>query len=407
MKEIEQAFIATIIKNPELYDNYLVFIPDSEVFEVQTTRILWESIQQCRDNNTAIEPSILSHLSSGVVSTEYIASIVKHANKDNLEKYASILFNSYIKRKLVADINKVLERGKDLAAPELLMETMNTVETLMNIDPNADTSGKALIPKSTPRIIDGDNIVSYGLRFLDNIAGGGTRGEMMAIAARPGHGKTTTSVNLVKHMAEQGLTGQVFNREMSNIEFIKKLYVLESDILDLSMLRRRQLDQNVKDEIARLENVLVKKYDKIHFFDNIHDINGATSEILRKKPDFFIDDFVQMVSSEGTERKDKIHNIFMQYSRVAKRTKSHGIILSQMNREIERRVDLNPSLSDFADASEIEWFCETAVFLQHKHKYNHEEYPENILYVYCLKARYGKVGTYEVPFHGGKCKIGG
>jgi replicative DNA helicase len=213
------------------------------------------------------------------------------------------------------------------------------------------------------------------------------------------------SANLIKSLIEQGYTGIIFNREMSNEEFYKKLFVMESDVLTLADMRKRELDDSVKAELTRLEDILKKKYSNLYTFDNIPDDNGAVMEIRRKKPDFFIDDFIQMVQTSSETRKEGIRDIFLKYSSAVKAANTHGIIISQMNRDVEKRVSLVPQLSDFADASEIEWFCETAIFLQRPFMYDPDEYDEELLKAYCLKSRYGTVGTYNLKFDGLKCRI--
>ena len=58
--------------------------------------------------------------------------------------------------------------------------------------------------------------------MLDNMAGGMTRGEVTVIAGRPGHGKTTFTVNLIPRLVNQGLKVLVVSREMTEKELLKK-----------------------------------------------------------------------------------------------------------------------------------------------------------------------------------------
>ena len=65
-----------------------------------------------------------------------------------------------------------------------------------------------------------------------------TRGEISVIAGRPGHGKTTFSINLVKKLLDQGYKVLVLNREMTNEE-------IEHDEL---MIEYTGEDNNIDDD---------------------------------------------------------------------------------------------------------------------------------------------------------------
>ena len=66
---------------------------------------------------------------------------------------------------------------------------------------------------------------------LDTFAGGMTRKEITVLGGRPGHGKTTLVINIVKGLIEQGYRVMLFNREMSNTEMLKKMVVMDSNAL--------------------------------------------------------------------------------------------------------------------------------------------------------------------------------
>lgn len=406
MNRLEAPFIATLISYPNEIDKYEAFIPSPEVFKHQSHKEIWIAIKQLREQGIAIEPNIVAYRCENI-SQEFLNNLIKLANKSNLENYAKVVYDFYIKDLLEKEINNILTSRNKYTSDKMIELAFNKLDELASINPYQDNSGKFVIPEVSKKIRAGSNIIKYGIEFMDDIAGGGTRKEMIAIAARPGHGKTTLSANLVKSLIEAGHIGLVFNREMSNEEFYKKLYILDSKILGSSDLRKKELSEATLKELDKLTPLLQEKYKNLYTYDSIRNVSGAVAEIHRKKPDFFIDDFIQMVQSDETaiDRKDGIRNIFSAYSSACKRANSHGIIISQMNRGVESRIDRIPLLSDFADASEIEWFCETAIFLQHKFKYDWQEFPEDRIWAYCLKARYGKVGTYERHFNGEKCLI--
>ena len=75
------------------------------------------------------------------------------------------------------------------------------------------------------------NLIPFNLASLDAFAGGMTRKEITVLGGRPGHGKTTLVINIIKGLIEQGYKVMLFNREMSNTEMLKKMTVMDSNAL--------------------------------------------------------------------------------------------------------------------------------------------------------------------------------
>lgn len=46
------------------------------------------------------------------------------------------------------------------------------------------------------------NLIRTGYQGLDDLSGGMTRGELTIVGGRPGHGKTTFTINLIKSFIE-------------------------------------------------------------------------------------------------------------------------------------------------------------------------------------------------------------
>ena len=87
------------------------------------------------------------------------------------------------------------------------------------------------------KIYDVDATVKFGYGQLDAMTGGMTRGEISVIAGRPGHGKTTLAVNIVRRLIHQGYKVLVLNREMPNKEMMKKIMIMEAEGLSYYNLR--------------------------------------------------------------------------------------------------------------------------------------------------------------------------
>jgi replicative DNA helicase len=145
-------------------------------------------------------------------------------------------------------------------------------------------------------------------------------------------------------------------------------------------------------------------------YDDIRNLDDAMREIQREKPDVVVDDYIQLIKVEGRRHKDRrfeIEDILTEYKWVCKKEDCAGILVSQLNREIEKRIEPRPRIADFAESGTIEQTAETALLVFYGYNFNDEKYNRNEIEIICDKARYGKVGTYVMGFNGNKCKFYG
>jgi len=143
-------------------------------------------------------------------------------------------------------------------------------------------------------------------------------------------------------------------------------------------------------------------------YDDIRTLDDAMREIQREKPDVIIDDYIQLVKVKNKSNRDRrfeIEDILTEYKWVCKKQDCSAILVSQLNREIEKRLEPRPKMSDFSESGAIEQTAETALFVFYGYNFDDEKYDKHEIEVICDKARYGKVGTYVMGFNGSKCKF--
>jgi replicative DNA helicase len=264
-----------------------------------------------------------------------------------------------------------------------------------------------IIDEAKVNIKEGNNIISFGMDVLDYPAGGMTRKEITVLGGRPGHGKTTLMLNVLKSLIDQGLNVMLFNREMSNTEMIKKMCVLENNELLYSDVRRNKFDS--KSEVLmelQMEN-LKKKYKNLKMYDHIRSLSDTMSEIAKHKPDVIIDDYIQLIQADGSNegRRFEIEKIMQEYKWICKSENASAFLLSQLNREMDRRINPEPRMSDYSESGVIEQTAETAMFVFYGYNFDSQSYDRFESKIISAKARYGNVGSYMVGFNGNKCKF--
>ena len=143
----------------------------------------------------------------------------------NIESYAKIVWEKYIKRETIKSAHKLYSSGfikTDEKVEDILHNHQKLLTELLEIAPSKKKEIGSVINETIDTLKTGKNIIKFGYPQLDNIAGGMTRKEITVIGGRPGHGKTTLTLNIIYSLLAQGYRVMFFNREMSNVEVIKK-----------------------------------------------------------------------------------------------------------------------------------------------------------------------------------------
>ena len=219
----------------------------------------------------------------------------------------------------------------------------------------------------------------------------------------------------MKNMIDRGYKCMLFNREMSNVEMLKKLVVLESQSLSYSLVRSGICDDDEQvEDLEKAVEVVRQKYNKSNFlmFDNIRNFGQASSEVKKFKPDVVFDDYLQLIvpDSKISERRLQLEKIVHDYKWLSKNVNCATVLVSQLNRSLESRGNPVPRLSDLAESGAIEQAAENVFFTYYdykifKNKSLERGYGKDVIEVIAGKVRYGETGQVKMDYVGDKVKI--
>ena len=162
-----------------------------------------------------------------------------------------------------------------------------------------------------------------------------TRSEITVLGGRPGHGKTTMVINVVKRLLEQGFKVMLFNREMTNVEMMKKILVMENQKFSYEKIRKAKNIDNEIAEISLAKTELGEKYKNLIMHDDCKTLADAMKEIAKEKPDVVLDDYIQLIRTDNKNNKDRrfeIEDIMLDYKWICKKVNCSAILVSQLNR---------------------------------------------------------------------------
>lgn len=202
--------------------------------------------------------------------------------------------------------------------------------------------------------------IGTGFNDLDKMTSGLHGGEMIIIAARPSVGKTSLAMNIAEHAAiDERVPVGVFSLEMT----------AESLVLRMLCSRSRVNLRNVRDgflaerDFPKLTGAAGKLANAPLFID---DSSGLSILQLRAKArrmhqqygiKLFVIDYLQLLHStsrRAENRQQEIADISSGVKSLAKELNVPVIVLSQLNRELERDKSRKPRLSDLRESGSIE-----------------------------------------------------
>jgi replicative DNA helicase len=202
--------------------------------------------------------------------------------------------------------------------------------------------------------------VGTGFMDLDKMTSGLHAGEMIVIAARPSMGKTSLAMNIAEHVAiDERLPVGVFSLEMTAESLVLRMLCSRSRV-NLRSVRDGFLAER---DFPKLTGAAGKLAGAPLFIDD----TAALSILqLRAKArrmaqqygiKLFVVDYLQLLHStarRAENRQQEIADISNGIKALAKELNLPVIVLSQLNRELEREKNRKPRLSDLRESGAIE-----------------------------------------------------
>ena len=412
--DAEESLLAEVINAGWTgFDEAEKTIQDEEAFYNHQCKHLWLALKRLRQREE--EYSIITvkdevKKKDNTITSYWLTGLdEKSLGPSFIPAHSKIIWEKHIQREINRTANKLLNSTylPIEKTRQILNEHGRHVDTLRALMPTKNVDIGSIAEETVKKIVKGNSLISYNFKPLDEFAGGMTRGEVTVIGGRPGHGKTTLVVNIVQKLIEDGRKVLLVNREMNNTEMMRKLIVLESPDITYDSIRENEISDEYKTILKNgIIEKLGKKYKKLKMFDSLKTLEESSAEITKFKPDVIVDDYIQLIHMPSNlERRFQLEIIMNDYKWICKKENCSAILVSQLNREIERRFDPKPKLSDFAESGVIEQTAEAAIFVYYPYQYDDEKFSPYSVNLISAKARYGLTGEGTVGFNGNKCKF--
>ncbi|MCS7090871.1 MAG: replicative DNA helicase [Verrucomicrobiota bacterium] len=352
----------------------------------------------------------------------YVASLPDAApSAANLAYYANIVYEKYLLRRLIQACSNVVNRvfeyeGNveellDEVERDILRISEERVEggTVPIRELVRDAIGKIEKLYTQKGMLSG---LPTGFPDLDRLTTGLHGGEMIVIAARPSVGKTSLAMNIAEHVAiDHRLPVAVFSLEMTAESLVMRLLCSRARV-NLRNLREGFLAER---DFPKLTTAAGKLAGAPLFID---DTSGLSILQLRAKARrmaqqhgirLFVIDYLQLLHStsrRAENRQQEIADISNGIKALAKELNVPVIVLSQLNRDVEKRgAGEAPRLSDLRESGAIEQDADVVGLLYRDVKGRDDEDPardfdqESIpVKLYIAKQRNGPTGEIDLVF---------
>ena len=413
---LEDALLGCIMSDSSKLDIVKPWVTDDEFFYANLNRRVWKTMLKLDERGHDIDVNTVCNSIERVGSDTGLAYTISGyldlvVSVSKVEDYAKLLHSNYLRRKLKNQVQHIEQYTEDdsIETQVLLEDAHTTIGNLIKLQPSRSFSLETLLEDTSKSIFEQSNLINTGIPILDSIISGMTRGEISIIAGRPGNAKTTVAANIARNLVNDGKRVDMFNREMPNVEMMKKFMAMESRDLPY-----RNLRHNVDIDSAKIEevsNIIREKYeDNLFMFDDIRDLDGSFREIKAISPDVVIDDHIGLIEYPSNDNRDlrlKIGDTTRKYKWLAKSEEMCVLLVSQMNRNMEHRNDRVPRLSDLAESGNLEQDAEMVMFSHYPWvtRYGDDGNSECYLELIVAKNRYGNTNLCKVGYDGNRCTV--
>jgi replicative DNA helicase len=249
--------------------------------------------------------------------------------------------------------------------------------------------------------------IPTGWRDLDAYLCGHQEGDLEIVAARPSVGKTAYILNAGRNVAIQENTYfALFSLEMDRDRALMNRIIASSANVDLHMLRSGIWEDEDWPKLTMAVSTLPERF-------LVDDTPGMTltyikREIRRLRRKIGSEaklvvgiDYLQRISAPRNayrSRFDFVTEVVMELKEAARENRATVIALSQLSRDVEKRADKRPMLSDLRESGQIEQEADVIQLLYRDDYYNKNSEKPNIMEVIIAKNRNAPTGVVELVY---------
>lgn len=386
-KELEQAVLgALMLDSGTVHVAMARLFP--EIFYSEANQRIFKAMQQLYDANSKIDLlTVVEKLKANedldlVGGSFYVSKLTNDVvSNANIEIHISLIAEKYLKREAIrlgGDL--VTEAYEDFSDAFDIINSADAgfqriqEQVLTGLSKDIGYFGMKVLDEHAQVKETGILGVSTGMKTLDGVICGLVEPDLIIVAARPGIGKTAFALSITYNTSIVGdIPCAWFSLEMNGTQLVRRLVSIHTGINH----ERIRLATTTKDEDIMIgESIEIISKKKIFIEDkpsiNVRDIR-TKANLLKKKHGikYIVVDYIQLMKGIGSNpvREQIVSEISRSLKELAKELQIPIIALSQLSREVEKRSDKIPQLSDIRESGGIEQDADEVIFLMRPEYY--------------------------------------
>jgi replicative DNA helicase len=416
-EEMEKAVLGAVLLQPEIY-LILAAIVEADDFFLLRHQYIWQACANIEaEGNTISRALIRRQLQDhnaweSVGGDLYLSELLTSTpSAGYAEQYARLVKRDSVRRQLLeaggqiqqvaADKTKSME-DQIAAAEQLVLNVAAKTEVAQNYV-TASESATAVLKQMEAAAQDKTSIgLPTGFDALDNLLGGLQRSDLVIFAGRPGMGKTSWALSVLRNACL--LKGRVlyFSLEMGHEQLTQRLVSMETGVSMKALRTGQMTDKETSQSIEALGRISEWPY----FVDDSATLNPLQARTKAQRVayqyglDLIVVDYLQLMNAPGYagNRVQEISNVARSLKELARELHVPVLANAQLSRAVEQRQDKRPKLSDLRESGEIENAADIVMFLYRDVVYNEATENPNQADVIIAKHRNGPTDTVPLYF---------
>lgn len=381
----------------------------AEDFYRREHRILWEAL--CRLVDRGIAPDVVTiraYVAGKDATTDFgealVACMEAVPSSAHAEDYARIVRDQSDRRRAISALHELFHEPYKVGGEKSV--TAAIVDRALELEADAldDDSPEgfdAIVTRAVTDYSEPSRRLATGLKGLDSIISGWPPGSFNVLAARPGGGKTTFALELMRAQGRAGVPVAMASLEMGRDELAPVMLCAEARI-DSEKWTRRTLEsfdiKPIEDAAAKLSTMPISIFDPDGM--SLRDFRAWAHRRASQGCRLLVLDYIQLLEGDDDRktRYEQYAQITREIKRTARRLVRRGydtrlLVLSQLNREIEKAKRRKPQLSDLRESGTLEQDADSVYFLHPIERDKGETGKVVDVELIIAKHRSGRTGT--------------
>jgi replicative DNA helicase len=385
----EQALLSCLMQDINICDEIIPKLTDDHFF-LGIHKAIFQAIKSLHEKGHGIDmvsvseackvaPAEVSQIASRVPSTA------------NATTYYNSVVEAWKRRKVIGLSAEIQEEAKEGDIDEVIEKAENELGQI--------AEGNEEIYDLADLILEAEKINEMP---YDTGLGKLPKQELIIIGGRPSQGKTALALSMMLKLIRDDVPCVFFSLEMGLRSLGHRILSMKSGIKherikynDVLNVEEQELMNHIKGELRSSPLTILDRSNP-----TIHEIRSEVNKLHREgKCEIVFIDYLQYVKVTNKDSHVRgIGDITREAKRMAKELNIPVVLLSQLSRDSEKRMNKRPTLSDLRDSGEIEQDADIAMFI-HRPYYYDDTQDENRAELITAKNRNGATGIQEISFN--------